>query len=78
MEFQRVVTETRMDPGSGVLVGLSRPGTDSRDTAVAVEEHERGDLADILHERLGYLIRYSDQERDRLGRVVALLMETFE
>ena len=78
MEFQRVVTETRMDPGSGALVGLCRPGTDSQDTAVAVEEHERGDLDDILHERLGYLIKYSDQERDRLDRVVALLMETFE
>ena len=51
MEFKRVLTETRMDPGSGALVGLSRPGTDSRNTAVAVEEHERGDLADILHER---------------------------
>jgi hypothetical protein len=35
-------------------------------------------LDDILHERLGYLIKDSDQERDRLDRVVALLMETFE
>jgi hypothetical protein len=78
MEFQRVVTETRMHPGSGALVGLSRPGTDFQDTSVSVDEHQRGDLTDILHERLGYLIRHSDQKGDRLDRVVALLMETFE
>ena len=68
MEIQRVVTETRLYPGSGALVGLSDPGADFQDTAAAAEEHERGDLADILHERLGYLIRHSDQEPNRVDQ----------
>ena len=36
------------------------------------------DMADILFEQLGYLIRFADQEHGRLERVKAVLMEPFE
>ncbi len=35
------------------------------------------ELSDVLFEQLGYLIQYADQERARLERVKALLLETF-
>jgi len=37
----------------------------------------RGALPAILMEQLTYLIEYADQERDRLERVKAVLLETF-
>ena len=33
--------------------------------------------ADVLFEQLAYLIQFADQERNRLDRVKAILMETF-
>ena len=33
--------------------------------------------ADVLFEQLGYLIQFADQERNRLDRVKAILLETF-
>jgi hypothetical protein len=44
---------------------------------MASEGHDGGELVEILFEQLGYLIEYSDKERDRLDRVMAVLMETF-
>ena len=35
------------------------------------------ELSDVLFELLGYLIHYADQERARLERVKAVLLETF-
>jgi hypothetical protein len=35
-------------------------------------------VADILFEQLEYLLRYCDQERDRLSRVSAILLESFQ
>jgi len=35
------------------------------------------ELSDVLFEQLGYLIQYADQERARLERVKAVLLETF-
>ena len=32
---------------------------------------------EVLFEQLAYLIRFADQERDRLERVKAILLETF-
>lgn len=32
---------------------------------------------EVLFEQLDYLIRFADQERDRLERVKAILLETF-
>jgi hypothetical protein len=36
-----------------------------------------GDLTEVLFEQLEYLVQFSDQERDRLNRVKAILLETF-
>jgi len=33
---------------------------------------------EVLLEQLAYLIRFADQERDRLERVKAILLETFK
>ena len=35
------------------------------------------DLTEVLFEQLGYLIEFSDQERQRFERVKAILLETF-
>ena len=35
------------------------------------------DLREVLFEQLGYLIEFSDQERQRFERVKAILLETF-
>ena len=34
-------------------------------------------IADVLFEQLEYLIQFADQEQDRLDRVKAILLETF-
>jgi hypothetical protein len=34
-------------------------------------------MADVLFEQLDYLIQFADQERDRLERVKAILVEPF-
>jgi hypothetical protein len=34
-------------------------------------------IADVLFEQLDYLIQFADQERDRLERVKAILVEPF-
>ena len=36
-----------------------------------------GDLTEVLFEQLGYLIEFSDQERQRFERVKAILLEAF-
>jgi len=35
-------------------------------------------LADILFEQLDYLLEHSDEERERLNRVTAILLEAFQ
>ena len=35
-------------------------------------------LADILFEQLEYLLQYCNEERDRLSRVTAILLESFQ
>jgi len=51
---------------------------DERDTT-SPDEDDSGDLSEILFEQLGYLIKHADgeRERERLYRVMAILMETF-
>jgi hypothetical protein len=51
---------------------------DERDTT-SPDEDDSGELSEILFEQLGYLIKYADREREgeRLDRVMAILMETF-
>ncbi len=51
---------------------------DERETA-SPDENDSGELSEILFEQLGYLIKYADREREgeRLYRVMAILMETF-
>jgi hypothetical protein len=51
---------------------------DERDTT-SPDEDDSGELSEILFEQLGYLIKYADREREgeRLYRVMAILMETF-
>jgi hypothetical protein len=48
------------------------------DTA-SPDEDDSGELSEILFEQLGYLIKYAyrERERERLYRVMAILMETF-
>ena len=41
------------------------------------ERASNSELSDVLFEQLGYLIQYADQERARLERVKAVLLETF-
>ena len=36
-----------------------------------------GNLTEVLFEQLGYLIEFSEQERQRFERVKAILLETF-
>jgi hypothetical protein len=51
----------------------------SRDTNDG-SQHEtarENTLSEVLFEQLDYLIQFADQERDRLDRVRAILMETF-
>ncbi len=52
--------------------------TDNRDTA-SPDEDDSGELSEILFEQLGYLIKYAYREREeeRLYRVMAILLETF-
>ena len=41
------------------------------------ERASNRELSDVLFEQLGYLIQYADQERARLERAMAVLLETF-
>jgi hypothetical protein len=51
---------------------------DERYTA-SPDDDDSGALSEILFEQLGYLIKYADRERERerLDRVMAILMQTF-
>ena len=50
--------------------------SDEQDAALAPDE-DGGELSEILFEQLGYLIKYAYRERQRLYRVMAILLETF-
>ncbi len=52
--------------------------SDRPDTAtLKAEVHQMRGMDKILLEQLAYLIQFADQERDRLERVKAVLMEPF-
>lgn len=58
-------TRTESEPAGGPC-GFIRTGAPREET-----------LSQVLLEQLDYLIRFADQESDRLERVRAILMETF-
>lgn len=43
-----------------------------------VPSQSKAELHEILLEQLEYLMLYAEQEQDRLRRVAAILMETFQ
>ena len=56
---------------------VSRPDHSAkRSETISVSPTDR--LADILFEQLEYLLQYCDEERDRLSRVTAILLESFQ
>jgi hypothetical protein len=43
----------------------------------SVHVPQTSDVAQVLFEQLAYLMQYADKEQERLARVKAILMETF-
>jgi hypothetical protein len=67
-----------------IATQLDRPDGFVRRADHALQPCERAErvsgnreLSDVLFKQLGYLIQYADQERARLERVKAVLLETF-
>lgn len=57
--------------------GFIRQAQTAPETCRGPETVSGSELSDVLLEQLGYLIQYADQERARLERVKAILLETF-
>jgi hypothetical protein len=70
-------TEKQSTPAAARPVGFVRPDTRPRDTRSEGGACLEAYLGEVLFEQLSYLIRFADQERDRLEQVKAILMETF-
>jgi len=56
---------------------LAPPRDNSGEIAQAADVPRSASFAEILFEQLEYLIQYPNEERDRLNRVAAALLETF-
>jgi hypothetical protein len=69
------LSQTQIRPFSHTRETGDCPGRQSGRSRERVEDG--GSLAGILFEQLEYLVRYSDQESDRLSRVAAVLLEAF-
>ena len=60
------------------LFGLDRRPIGDTSTSTRLFEADRGSkLAAVLFEQLGYLIKYSEQEHDRLEQVARILTAPF-
>jgi hypothetical protein len=65
------------NPLGGGAVDLRGQSTAPSPFSTSFHVLQTSDVADVLFEQLAYLIQYADQEQDRLTRVKAILMETF-
>jgi hypothetical protein len=64
--------------GGAVLPSMTTPLIDSLEQSPTNGSKETPAKDDeVLFEQLAYLIRFADQELDRLARVKAILLETF-
>ena len=59
-------TLTQLEPAAKGLAGI-----------IVAETSDGVALEDVLFEQLDYLLQFAEQERDRLERVKAILMEPF-
>jgi hypothetical protein len=57
--------------------GFVRQTDTAPQTSKEPEVLSGSELSEVLFDQLSYLIQYADQERHRLGRVKAILLETF-
>ena len=73
MALQLISIATKLDGPAGFI----RPADIAPQTSKELEVSTGGKLSEVLFEQLGYLIQYADQERHRLERVKAILLETF-
>jgi len=73
MALQLVSIVTKLDGPTGFI----RQAQTIPETSREPEAASGGELSDVLFQQLGYLIQYADQERHRLERVKAILLETF-
>jgi hypothetical protein len=73
MAFQLLSIATQLDHPHGFVQRADQALQTSERAETASDEA----LSYVLFEQLGYLIQYADQERARLERVKAILLETF-
>jgi hypothetical protein len=73
MALQLISIVNKLDGPTGFI----RQAQTVLETSKEPETVSGGELSHVLFEQLGYLIQYADQERARLERVKAVLLETF-